>query len=772
MIWLIVVALFCGALFMICCALYGMVKLKENPLEKYQRYVLLLASGTVSSYAAAMIMGDDFTARLFFGICTFVECFTVLSVFNFVRHYLGYDKVSDKVKKTGKVINIMAAADMVLMIVNSFADFVFKVERYYFGSGWSVYRISEFEPVYIYHLVFLLMIGFGILMMLLRKMVYAPSAYIMKYFSLFAALGCIAVISASHVCFNLMFDYSLILYALAAFFIFYYSLIYVPRGLIDRLLFFTVENMNDGIMCIDADGKIIHSNKAAKDFCTLNSEETLENQVQKWFSSEIDKNTATRSWEIEIEKDDVIYRYSIEYRKIFDSYLKYLGCFFLIHDKTEEYTKYCNEKYRATHDRLTGVYNKDYFYELTEEVLEVNSDESYYIVVTDVKNFKIVNDVFGVEAGDRLLKKIADVTAAVCGNDCIYGRLSGDRFALCMPAKSFSEEKLLDAYSVLDCFMENSDFKTHIHIGVYEVTDRSLRISVMCDYANLAIKTIKDSYRSYVAYYDSNLREKFISEHRVISEFERALREGQFKLYIQPQTFADDGKVKGGEALVRWFHPEDGMIPPDKFIKIFERTGLISRLDKFMWETACSYLRKWSDMGFDDTYISINISQKDFYLIDVYNVITSLVRKYNIAPHRLHLEITETAMMDNPTAQLELIERLRKLGFIVEIDDFGSGYSSLNMLKNFKADVLKIDMGFLTNSESREVQGRSHSILRNIIYLAKSLDMEVITEGVETKTQVDFLAEYGCDIYQGYYFAKPMPVDDFEKKYLNAVVEV
>lgn len=771
MIWLIVCILFCGALFMTGCALYSMAKFRKNPLEKYQRYVLFLASCTVASYAAAMIMGNDFTARLFFGICTFAECFTVLSVFNFVKHYVGYDKISDKGKTVGKIINIMALADTALMIVNSFADFVFKVDRYYFGNNWFVYRISEFEPVYIYHLAFLLALGFGILLMLLRKMIYAPNAYIMKYFSLFTALGGIAVISASHVFLRWKFDYSLIFYALAAFFIFYYSLIYVPRGLIDRLLYFTVANMNDGIMCVDADGKIIHSNKAAKDFCTLNSMDTLENQVQAWFSSEIDKNTATRLWEIEMEKDDTVYKYSIEYRKIFDSYLKYLGCFFLIHDKTEEYTKYCNEKYRATHDKLTGVYNKDYFYELTKEVIEANPDDSYYIIVSDVKNFKIVNDVFGVEAGDRLLKKIADVTASLCDDNCIYGRLSGDRFALCMPAKSYSEKKLLDAYSVLDCFMENSDFKTHIHIGVYEVTDRNLRISVMCDYANLAIKTIKDSYRSYVAYYDSELREKFISEHRVISEFEHALENGEFKLYIQPQTFAADGSVKGGEALVRWFHHEDGMIPPDKFIKIFEQTGLISRLDKFMWRTACSCLRKWSDMGFDNTYISINISQKDFFLIDVYKVITSLVEEYNIAPRRLHLEITETAMMDNPTAQLELIERLRKLGFIVEIDDFGSGYSSLNMLKNFKADVLKIDMGFLTDTESCEVQGRSHSILRTIIYLAKSLDMEVITEGVETKEQVDFLAEYGCDIYQGYYFAKPMPVDDFEKKYINVTGE-
>lgn len=755
---------------MIYCAFYGMVKFKENPLEKYQRRVLFLSAVTVASYAIAMIMRDDFPARLFFGICTFVECFTVISVFSFVKQYLGYNTISDKAKK---VIKIMALSDMALMIVNSFSDFVFKVERYYFAENMFVYRICDFKLIYTYHLVFLLLIGFAIVIMLLGKMVNTSSAYIVKYFSLSVALGGIAVISASHVCFQWKFDYSLMFYAIAAFFIFYYSLIYVPRGLIDRLLYFTVANMNDGIICADVDGKIIHSNKAAKDFCLMDSAIlTLENQVQTWFSNKIDKNTATRSWKAEIESEGVIHRYSIEYRKIFDSYLKYLGCFFLIHDRTEEYTKYCAEKYRATHDWLTGLYNKDYFYESVKKTIEVNADETYYMIVTDVKNFKIVNDVFGVEAGDRLLRKIAEVTADLCGKDCVYGRLSGDRFALCMPAKTFSESKLLDAYSVFDSFMGNSDFKTHIHIGVYEVTDRNLRISVMCDRANLAIKTIKDSYRSYVAYYDSNLREKFIGEHRVISEFERALEERQFRLYIQPQTFAKNGRVEGGEALVRWFHPEDGMIPPDKFIRIFEHTGLISRLDKFMWENACIYLKKWADMGLDNTYISVNISQKDFYLIDVFSVITSLIEKYEIAPNRLHLEITETAMMDNPTAQLELIARLRNKGFIVEIDDFGSGYSSLNMLKNFDADVLKVDMGFLENTESREIQERSHAILRTIISLAKFLDMEVITEGVETKTQVDFLAEYGCDIYQGYYFSKPMPVEEFEKKYLNVFVEV
>ena len=215
---------------------------------------------------------------------------------------------------------------------------------------------------------------------------------------------------------------------------------------------------------------------------------------------------------------------------------------------------------------------------------------------------------------------------------------------------------------------------------------------------------------------------------------------------------------------MRWIHPKEGMIPPDKFIKLFEQTGLISRLDTLMWEFACIQLKRWTDIGLTESYISVNISQKDFYLLDVYNTMIKLVNKYDISPKRLHLEITETAIMDNPEAQLELIAKLRNCGFIVEIDDFGSGYSSLNMLKEIEADVLKIDMGFLKKSDH---QHKSQVILKMIIGLAKSLKMEVITEGVETMDQVKFLAEYGCDIYQGYYFAKPMTINEFETTYLN-----
>lgn len=232
-------------------------------------------------------------------------------------------------------------------------------------------------------------------------------------------------------------------------------------------------------------------------------------------------------------------------------------------------------------------------------------------------------------------------------------------------------------------------------------------------------------------------------------------------MYLQPQI-GEGGKVIGAEALVRWQHPERGLVFPGDFIGVFEKTGLIYKLDEYMWELAAQKLKEWKDAGEEELHISVNISARDFYYMDIYEKMTSLVEKYGISPARLKLEITETAMMTEMKNQITLLERLRDYGFQIEIDDFGSGYSSLNMLKDITVDIVKIDMGFLRESERSE---KGASILNHIISLINQLGMGVITEGVETKEQVESLTKMGCSMFQGYYFAKPMPVDAFEEKY-------
>ena len=410
------------------------------------------------------------------------------------------------------------------------------------------------------------------------------------------------------------------------------------------------------------------------------------------------------------------------------------------------------------------MYNKNYFAQKTSEILNENPDKEWLLICSNIKDFKLVNDLFGLEKGNEVLKMEADLLKAQCGEGSVYGRTGGDKFAICIPKEEFKEQDFMDAIQTMGHAFNNDLYHLHIYVGVYEITDRNEEVSIMCDKANLAIKTLGENYDKSIAYYSDTIFHDTVAEKQLVGDFDKALAEKQFCMYLQPQV-TSEGKLLGAEALVRWQHPKRGLIFPGDFIEVFEKTGLIYRLDRFVWELAVQKLAQWQKAGRDDLYISVNISTKDFYYMNVYETITSLVETYKIIPSTLKLEITETAIMTGTAGELEMIERFRKSGFQVEIDDFGSGYSSFNTLKDMDVDVLKIDMGFLRTTRPERIE-RSMSIINTIISLTKTLGLSVITEGVETKEQIDKLTQMGCGIYQGYYFSKPIPVDQFEDAYM------
>ena len=294
--------------------------------------------------------------------------------------------------------------------------------------------------------------------------------------------------------------------------------------------------------------------------------------------------------------------------------------------------------------------------------------------------------------------------------------------------------------------------------GIYEVNDVTTPISVMCNRALGSINIIKDDYRIFVAYYNDDVIESAKREQELIAELDDAIERRDITIFLQP-IVRPDGTVVGAEALARWIHPKKGMISPAEFIPIFEKNNLIVKLDLHIWEIACQRLRSWREEG-KDWFISVNISTKDLYYLDAFDVFTKLVSRYKIPAEKIRLEITESAVIKDINMIISLITRLQRFGFVVEIDDFGSGYSSLNMLKDLTVDVLKIDMKFLSRADE---DPRSKEILRTVLELAKRLKMEVVTEGVETDAQVHFLEEAECDYIQGYYFSKPVPEGDFVK---------
>lgn len=454
--------------------------------------------------------------------------------------------------------------------------------------------------------------------------------------------------------------------------------------------------------------------------------------------------------------------YETVYKRIYDDKGGFVCDYFMVSDKTEEMHSLEVERYRATHDTLTGLINRNQFYMNVEKIIKSNSERKYYITCSNVRDFKFVNEMFGIHKGDEILVKQAELMKELVSENAVCARLYGDRFALLIPQDEFDEGIWKTINERVQKKFENNTFKIHIYAGVYAIDELDEPVSIMCDKAYIAGEMVKNDYHNCVYYYNADILKKSIEERRVIAEFERALSQEEFVMFLQPQVDGN-GVVHGAEALVRWQHPERGLLSPFFFIDILEKAGLIYRLDHYIWEKAAKQLSEWKKQGKGDYHISVNISAKDFFLIDIYETFVELVRKYGISPGKLKLEITETTIMSDFEKNMDVIRRLQEYGFNIEIDDFGSGYSSLNMLKDISADIVKIDMGFLRASEN-EVKGRE--ILETIIVLSKKLGMEVITEGVETEEQLNMLNAMGCTMYQGYYFSKPIPVHEFENKFM------
>lgn len=410
-------------------------------------------------------------------------------------------------------------------------------------------------------------------------------------------------------------------------------------------------------------------------------------------------------------------------------------------------------------DRLTGLFTKEFFYIKVRECLNAEPEKDFTLLCCNIENFKLYNDTFGRNAGDMLLKEAAQIFRKRVGEGAICCRYTADRF-LCLSEKT-SELKGRNSFiqarkTTRSELTENLPVK----IGIYEITDRSVPVELMCDRAILVVDTIKGIYDRYVAVYDDKLRDLLIHEQAISDAMEAALSDKQFTVYFQPKHSLNDDSMMGAEALVRWIHPEWGFMSPAEFIPLFEKNGFIRRLDEYVWESVCERLHDWTTKGYSVVPVSVNVSRADIYQSRLVDTLVGLIEKYEIEPSLLHLEITESAYTENPEQIINTVEELRNRGFVIEMDDFGSGYSSLNMLSQMSLDILKLDMKFIRYEMSKPVE---QSLLHDIINMAHRLHLEVVAEGVETEEQKERLKSMNCDFAQGYFYAKPIPAADYEK---------
>ena len=412
-------------------------------------------------------------------------------------------------------------------------------------------------------------------------------------------------------------------------------------------------------------------------------------------------------------------------------------------------------------DQLSGLYNKDFFYRYSTQLDVYHKDQAMDAIVMNIDHFHTVNDRYGKSYGDQVLKnigkKLLEIVEETGGVAC---RSEADNYMIYCPSVP-DHGDILENVSIFINEGEQSENRIRLRMGVYSEVDKSLDIERRFDRAKMAADVAKNDFTTSTCLYDESMHEAELLAEQLIEDFPNAVRDKQFQVYYQPKynVRAEEPILSSAEALVRWKHPELGMISPGIFIPLFEKNGLIQILDNYVWAEVAERIRAWKDRLSITMPVSVNVSRVDLYDPGLVEKMQDIIEKNGLSYHDLMLEITESAYTENSGQIVDKVKELRKLGFRIEMDDFGSGYSSLNMLSTMPIDVLKLDMQFIRNAFKQRKDTR---LLEAMIQLAESFEVPTIAEGVETAEQVFTLKAMGCDIIQGYYFSRPLPADEFE----------
>lgn len=437
---------------------------------------------------------------------------------------------------------------------------------------------------------------------------------------------------------------------------------------------------------------------------------------------------------------------------------------FWLNQKKEAHNQKIEEL--AYKDIETNIYNLNYLLDNYKSIIhKIGFGKCSYITI-DIDNFKFVNNVMGYETGNEILSIIAKVLVENSKPYEMVIRVGGDVFGMIMSDRNeeIVNNRIQDIFekvknSIINSYTERANI--NLSAGVTFIDNKDETAKHIIDKSNMARKSAKSSYNKNIVFYNAEMEEKIKTRLEIEEEMEGALKNHDFRVYLQPKVNMVTGKLYGAEALVRWDRKEKGILSPGAFLSVFEENGFIVKLDYYMFEEVCKIKRRWWDIGKDYPVISVNMSRLHIYDKNfVYNLL-EIAKKYDVPPNELEIEVTENAFFEDSQMLLVFTDDLKRAGFKVSIDDFGSGFSSLNMLKDISADVLKIDRNFLISMDKND--GKGKKILKNVIAMARDLKIDIVTEGVENIEQIELLTDYGCEVAQGFYYARPMTVEDYEK---------
>ncbi len=418
----------------------------------------------------------------------------------------------------------------------------------------------------------------------------------------------------------------------------------------------------------------------------------------------------------------------------------------------------------AYYDELTGIPNLLKFKHEIYKILKNNREKDFAIMKLDISNFKSINEIFDFETGNDIIRAIADVGREVNAPHFVQARVGTDEFLIFTIADRLAgleEEHFLREKIFLSKVPVLENYNVVFRYGRYFIERGEIDVNVVVDRVTLAHSLLRNKNDRAIYDYDDKIRENVVKTSEITNKMESAMANREFKVFLQPKYKLNDSSIDGAEALVRWIEADGKMIYPNDFIPIFEQNGFILKLDIYMLERVCEIIRDWMDKGITPVPVSVNFSRVHLNNPNFTDQIKDITRKYNVPEGYIEVELTESAILDNEEVLLNVLKELHDSGFTLSMDDFGTGYSSLGLLKNLEVDVIKMDRSFFISEKDEE---RAKVVIESVIDMAHSLGIKTVAEGVETKEQMEFLRSLDCEVAQGYFYAKPMPVQEFNKQ--------
>lgn len=755
--------IYLGAAILILSVLFAVIVMILKS-ENYYKWSLIypITAGIfgVPVYCAFIISRNHFSAMLFDSLYFVSTDYITLYMLNLVFDLTGKQ---DKKKIPMKIFNVLTIIDAISQMLNCVFNHTFDLKWKVLESGFGFWSLELYWTHYI-HLGLCYVFVIATFILLVQGIIKSPMMYKKRYVAILVAYFVSIVTNMFCYSMDTPIDFSVLLYAVMACFISFFTAYMVPKQLITDSLNNFHATIDDSIICFDINDQYLFANENAEKLFEREgkfSKETAENFRREWVQNrEMAENSFSSDEIFFIDKKE--FHFSVEYQELKEDGKK-IGSYFKLQDRTDEINRLFKEHYVATHDALTGIYNREYFLKMCDEKLKSDPDAKRIMIASNIKNFSLINELFGVRKGDEVLCVQADRMRSLAHRDNVYGRIINDKFAILMREEDFVPSIFINEIKLLGKNVSSSNYSLRIHMGIYRVEDSTESAAIIYDKALMALDAITDDYQQVLNYYDKTLMDRLLAEKFIISEFEKAISENQFQIYIQP-IFDDKDAVVGGEVKVHWHNQEKGHIMPDYFIPTLEKTGLMYKLDLFVWEKAICTIKEWQLRGIKNKYISINISSKDFYYIDVENEILLLVEKYGIKHESLIVEISEDLISAEFEKVSLMIQHFHDAGVRVSIDNFGQGISSLNLLQLLKADIIKVDTLSLRDRDNIE---KSNTIFKFVVEMAKQLNMYVIGKGLDRDEQYEDLKRIGYRYFQSDDIGVSLIKKDFEKKYLN-----